>query len=121
MPRSPVMHPGDVNDPDRTTRPKLAIRPFGHYFLQAHGTRTPRRAASTMAFCTVPSDRIPFTSSSTVGSAEAARLRTPTVTAIPTSLKSDCVPADGTKAANWSKRRLRYVAVFWAALGQTTA
>jgi hypothetical protein len=24
----------------------------------------------------------------------------------------DIVPADGTKAANWTKRRLRYVAVF---------
>ena len=38
-----------------------------------------------MAFSTVPSDRIPFTSSSTVGSAEAARLRTPI--AICTTLK----------------------------------
>jgi len=31
------------------------------------------------------------------------------------------VPADGTSAATCMKRRLRYVADFWAALGQTTA
>jgi len=42
-------------------------------FYELTGTRTPRRTASAMAFSTVPSDRIPFTSSSTVGSAEAAR------------------------------------------------
>src|SRR4249920_1568585 len=33
-------------------------------------------------------------------------------TAITASLQSDFVPADGTKTANWKKRRLRYVAVF---------
>jgi hypothetical protein len=31
------------------------------------------------------------------------------------------VPADGTSAATCMKRRLRYVADFWAALGQTAA
>src|SRR2546425_439467 len=31
------------------------------------------------------------------------------------------VPADGTRAATAGKRRLRYVCVFWAALGQAEA
>jgi hypothetical protein len=44
-----------------------------------------RKAASAMALCTVPSDRIRVTNSSTVGSAAAARLRTPI--AICTTLK----------------------------------
>src|SRR6266446_6755555 len=35
--------------------------------------------------------------------------------------RSVIVPADGTSAATCMKRRLRYVADFWAALGQTTA
>jgi hypothetical protein len=37
------------------------------------------------------------------------------------SIWSVIVPADGTKAATAGKRRLRYVCVFWAALGQAAA
>src|SRR5260370_38019874 len=37
------------------------------------------------------------------------------------SLCSVIVPADGTRAATAGKRRLRYVCVFWAALGQAGA
>jgi hypothetical protein len=36
-------------------------------------------------------------------------------------LECYCVPADGTRAAIAGKRRLRYVCVFWAALGQAGA
>jgi hypothetical protein len=35
------------------------------------------------------------------------------------SILSVIVPADGTRAATAGKRRLRYVCVFWAALGQS--
>ena len=41
---------------------------------EGYGTRTPRKPASAMAFCTVPSDRIRFTNSSTVGSADGGPL-----------------------------------------------
>ena len=37
------------------------------------------------------------------------------------SIWSVIVPADGTRAATAGKRRLRYVCVFWAALGQAAA
>ena len=37
------------------------------------------------------------------------------------SICSVIVPADGTRAATAGKRRLRYVCVFWAALGQAGA
>jgi hypothetical protein len=37
------------------------------------------------------------------------------------SILSVIVPADGTRAATAGKRRLRYVCVFWAALGQAAA
>jgi hypothetical protein len=37
------------------------------------------------------------------------------------SICSVIVPADGTRAATAGKRRLRYVCVFWAALGQAAA
>jgi hypothetical protein len=44
-------------------------------------------------------------------------------TRIRTQLYFKCVivPADGTRAATAGKRRLRYVCVFWAALGQAAA
>jgi len=37
------------------------------------------------------------------------------------SISSVVVPPDGTRAATAGKRRLRYVCVFWAALGQARA
>ena len=37
------------------------------------------------------------------------------------SIWSVIVPADGTRAATAGKRRLRYVCVFWTALGQAAA
>jgi hypothetical protein len=49
-------------------------------------------------------------------------MRVPTAPAIRSKvdLQIEIVPADGTGAANWGKRRLRYVAVFGAAHGQNT-
>ena len=37
------------------------------------------------------------------------------------SISSVIVPPDGTRATTAGKRRLRYVCVFWAALGQAAA
>ncbi len=58
----------------------------------------------------------------------AARVRTRTGCGVPrasaserNSICSVIVPADGTRAATAGKRRLRYVCVFWAALGQAAA
>src|SRR5258706_14631837 len=62
------------------------------------------------------------------GAKQRAAMRTRTgcgvLTAPPSERNSICsviVPADGTRAATAGKRRLRYVCVFWAALGQAGA
>ena len=68
--RSAELRERRLFDPER-------LRSWKTISKKVHGTRTPRSPASAIAFSTVPSDRIPITSSSTVGSAEAARLRTP--------------------------------------------